>query len=161
MKRVSVVAMAVVMAIFCATAFGWAQGYGPRSGAAVQTTDINALKAFQKETLPLRDEMMVKRAEIRNEYAQAKPNLERIATLQKEMIDLRTKIQVAAEKNGLPAWGPGAGMGRGTGFGPGAGFGPGRGMGPGPGDGFGRGCGMGGGWRGNAGGGYGPRGMWN
>jgi zinc resistance-associated protein len=143
--------MAVVMAIFCATAFGWAQGYGPRYAAAQTQTDINALKAFQKETLPLRDEMMVKRAEIRNEYAQAKPNLERIATLQKEMIDLRTKIQAAAEKNGLPTWGPGSAMG-------GAGFGPGAGMGRGAG--FGRGYGMGGGMRG-AGYGYGSCPAWN
>jgi zinc resistance-associated protein len=153
MKRVSVLAMAVMIAVLFTSVYGWAQGYGPRYGAAQTQTDVNALRQFQKETLPLRDEMMAKRLEIRNEYSQAKPNLDRIATLQKEMIDLRTKIQVAAEKNGLPAWGPGSAMGRG------AGFGPGRGMGPDAG--FGRGCGMGGGWRGNAGGGYGPRGMWN
>ncbi len=151
MKRVSVVAMAVLIAVLFASIYGWAQAYGPRSAAA--QTDVNALRKFQKETLPLRDEMMAKRLEIRNEYSQAKPNFERIATLQKEMIDLRTKIQVAAEKNGLPAWGPGSAMGRG------AGFGHGRGMGPNTG--FGRGCGMGCGWQGNAGYGYGPRGMWN
>ena len=150
MKRLVVVAT-VVVAIFCTAVYGWAQGYGPRYGAAQTQTDVNALRQFQKETLPLRDEMIVKRAEIRNEYAQAKPNLERIATLQKEMIDLRTKIQAAAEKDGLPAWGPGSGWGRG-------GFGPGSGMGRGAG--YGRGYGMGGGWRsgGSAGG---PCPMWN
>jgi hypothetical protein len=151
MKKVSVVAMAVLIAVLLTSVYGWSQASEPRSATA--QTDVKALRQFQKETLPLRDEMMAKRLEIRNEYSQAKPNLERIATLQKEMIDLRTKIQAAAEKNGLPAWGPGSGMGRGAGFG--------RGRGMGPDAGFGYGCGMGSGWRGNTGGGYGPRGMWN
>ena len=100
-------------------------GYGQTTGKAV---DVNALRAFQKETLPLRDEMMAKRVEIRNEYAKEKPDQNRIGTLQKEMIDLRTKIQTVAEKQGLPAAGFGPGMmGRGMGNGPGMMGGHGRG----------------------------------
>ena len=74
------------------------------------------------------DEMMAKRVEIRNEYAKEKPDQNRIGTLQKEMIDLRTKIQTVAEKQGLPAAGFGPGMmGRGMGNGPGMMGGHGRG----------------------------------
>jgi hypothetical protein len=74
----------------------------------------------------MRDEMMVKRLEVRNEFSKEKPDQSRIATLQKEMIDLRTKIQESAQKNGLPNWGQGRMMGRG-GYGPGCdGYGPGR-----------------------------------
>jgi zinc resistance-associated protein len=115
----------------------WGQGYGPCGGGygygtAGKQVDANALRAFQKETLPLRDEMMAKRIEIRNEYAKEKPDQNRVAGLEKDMIDLRTKIRAAAEKQGLPAQGFGPGMGgRGYGYGPkmmGSGnAGPGRG----------------------------------
>ena len=104
---------------------GGGPGYGPGAGKPV---DVNAFKAFQKETLPLRDEMMTKRVELRNEYLKEKPDQTKIATLQKDMIDLRAKIRTAAEKNGLPAFGPGMGGGRGCGMGGGMGRG-GRGAG--------------------------------
>jgi hypothetical protein len=127
MKKTSVVALAVTVGLVLlgSSAYaGWGQGYGPGprgygygSGAG-QQVDVNALTTFQKETLPLRDEMMVKRVEIRNEYAKEKPDQARIGTLQKEIIDLRTKIQTVAEKQGLPAAGYGQRMaGRGDGYG--------------------------------------------
>ncbi len=102
---------------------GMGGGYGPRGAGygatAGKPVDVNAVRAFQKETLPLRDEAMVKGVEIRNEYTKEKPDREKIATLQKEMIDLRTKIQAAAEKQGLPAAGFGKGFGgHGRGHGP-------------------------------------------
>ena len=105
---------------------GGGAGYGAATGKPV---DVTAFKTFQKETLPLRDEMMVKRVELRNESLREKPDQNRIATLQKEMIDLRVKIRTAAEKNGLPAFGPGMG-GRGHRMG-GRGMGGQGGMGPG------------------------------
>jgi zinc resistance-associated protein len=129
MKKTSVVALAVAVGLVLlgSAAFaGWGQGYGygPRGygygAASDKQVDPNAVRAFQKETLPLRDEMMVKRVEIRNEYAKEKPDQARIGTLQKEMIDLRTKIQTSAEKQGLPAAGYGPGM---AGRGPGPGYG--------------------------------------
>jgi hypothetical protein len=105
----------------------------------------------------LRDEMMAKRLEVRNEFSKEKPDQNRIATLEKEMIDLRTKIQESAQKNGLPNWDQGRMMGRGghgQGYGPGCG-GYGRGNGPGYGGGYGRGRMMGRGYDGPRGG-YGP-----
>ncbi len=124
MKKMWVVALvaAVGLALLGTSVHaGWGMGcaycpgyaYGPTAGKQV---DINAFRAFQKETLPFRDEMMAKRLELRNEYTKEKPNQDRIATLQKEMIDIRARIQTAAEKQGLPAAGFGPGTG-GRGYG--------------------------------------------
>jgi zinc resistance-associated protein len=130
MKKIWLIGLAAVFGIallgttvFAQRGMGYGMGGGPGYGAAGGGTpvDVTSFKAFQKETLPLRDEMMVKRVELRNEYLKEKPDQNRIASLQKEMIDLRAKIRTAAEKNGLPAFGYGMG-GRGYGMG-------GRGMG--------------------------------
>lgn len=137
MKKIALAALVVALgaAVFATVSFagpGQGRGYGPCAygagqGTASQTpVDPAALRAFQKETLPLRDEMMVKRVEIRNEYAKDKPDYAKVAGLQKEMIDLRAKIATAAQKNGLPAYGRGMGMG---GYGQGAMGGRGAGRG--------------------------------
>jgi hypothetical protein len=133
MKKVSVVAVVVAVGFLLSTvAYAVSQGYGPGSSQV----DVKALRQFQKETLPLRDELATKNLELRNEYAQQNPDPAKVATLQKEIIDLRTKIQAAAEKQGLPAYGPGMGYGYGGyGMGPGmmygyGGYGPGYGRGP-------------------------------
>jgi hypothetical protein len=65
--------------------------------------DVETLKKFQKETLPLRDELITKRFEIRRERSKETPDRDRIATLQKEIIDIRTKIKKKADELGLPA----------------------------------------------------------
>ena len=101
--------------VFAGCGMGGGMGGGPGFAAGGKPVDVAAFKAFQKETLPLRDEMMVKRVELRNEYLKEKPDQTKIATLQKEMIDLRAKIRTSAEKNGLPAFGPGMGAGGGWG----------------------------------------------
>lgn len=142
MKKVSVVAVALALVIFCTAIYGWSQtapvGAPP---AAKGQVDVKAFRQFQKETLPLRDELMAKRLELRNEYAQANPNYDRIAGLQKEMIDLRTKIQTTAQKYNVPAghkWMAGKGRFWHGGWCQGAGSGWGQGPGAG------RGCGGGG-----------------
>ncbi len=141
--------VAVVVAVgFGLAAIGYAasQDYGP----GPNQVDVKALRQFQKETLPLRDEIQAKNVELRNEYAQQTPDRNKIATLQKEIIDLRTKIQAAADKQGLPAYGPGTGRsygryGRGMMYGDGYGRGYGRGAGMMMGrDGYGSGPGYGG-----------------
>ena len=72
------------------------------------------LKKFQKETLGMRDELMANRAELANEYAKLAPDETRIAYLQKQMIDTRTKIQKTSEKYDLPARQRGYGRGYGS-----------------------------------------------
>jgi zinc resistance-associated protein len=125
MKKVLVVALVVAVG-FLSGSLGyaaWAGGYGQ---GPLNQTDVKALRNFQKETLPLRDELIAKRAEIEGEYAKENPDQNRIATLQKEMIDLQTKIQDSARKQGLSDRGSGWMMGR-SGYGPGSGYGYGPG----------------------------------
>ncbi len=137
MKKVVVVLVAVAVIGLLGT-----MGYAARQGAADGQVDVGALRQLQKETLPLRDEIMAKGLELRNEYNKETPDQNRIAKLGTEMAGLRTQIQAAAEKQGVPAFGYGPGMGRGWGsrmmgwgYGRGPGFrgGPGFGGGPGPG----------------------------
>ena len=127
MKKLLVVALVVAVGFLLGTvAYSSGGGYGPWSGNQV---DVNKVKAFQKETLPLRDELITKRLELRNEYGKDTPDQGRVTALQKDISDLQTKIQSAAQKEGLPAWGPGSMMaGGGWGHGPGmmgrGGYGP-------------------------------------
>jgi hypothetical protein len=126
MKKISVAAVVAVAALLSAGAAfahmnGWGggpgmgygygmMGYGDGSG---NTVNVENLKKFQKETLPLRDELITKQAELANEYTKPTPDTARISELRQAIIDLRAKIQKAAEKNGLTAggWGPGSGYG--------------------------------------------------
>lgn len=138
-----VVALIVVFGALLSTVAvaAWTKGQGPGPDAQV---DVNAFRNFQKETLPLRDEMMAKRLEIRNEYSKTTPDEAKITALKEEMIALRTQISEAAKKNGLPERGYGRGYGKGGGYGPGSCSGYGRGgNGPGYGRGYGPGCGAG------------------
>lgn len=125
MKRnyilIGVVAAAVLVA---GVAFAQRAGYGPGPGmgfgpgSCMAGTDGNVnvenLKKFQKETQGLRDEMMVKRAELNNEYNKETPDAARMTELRKELIDLQAKIGKSAETYGLnAAAGTGPGRGRG------------------------------------------------
>ena len=110
MKKLLVVALMVVFGALLSTAAVAAGPRGQEPGPDTQV-DVNAFRAFQKETLPLRDEMAAKRLELRNEFNKDTPDQTKIAALQKEMIDLRTKISDAAKKNGLPDGGFGPGYG--------------------------------------------------
>jgi len=76
------------------------------------STDIDAVKKFQKETLSLRDELITKRLELQKEYTKDSPDKGRIATLRKEIIDIELKIQEKADEAGLSRWDFGM-MGRG------------------------------------------------
>jgi zinc resistance-associated protein len=105
MKKVLVgVAIVLAVALVGTLAYAARPGNGPTA-----QVDINAFKQFQKQTLPLRDEMMTKGMELRNEFSKDNPDKGQIDRLKGEMKDLRTRIQAAAEQNGLPAWGMGRG----------------------------------------------------
>ena len=128
-------------------------GYGPGAGALglnltpEQTQKMQALQeSYFKETLSLRNEMMVKKLEIQTLWAQTNPDEGKILAKQKEINSLRAQLQEKATKHRLEArniltpeqqaqlgsyrgYGPGSGRG----YGMRGGFGPGRGMGWGPG----------------------------
>lgn len=63
--------------------------------------DIENLKKFQRETLSLRDDLMTKRLELRNEYNKPERDYDKIASLRKEIVDLKTKIEAIADKYGV------------------------------------------------------------
>jgi zinc resistance-associated protein len=63
--------------------------------------DIEKVKAFQKDTMQLRDELVVKRLSIQQEYAKAAPDRQEIASLQKEIIDIRAQIYQKADETGI------------------------------------------------------------
>jgi hypothetical protein len=132
MKKLVVVAMVAALGLLGTMAYAGWQGYGPGYGPGYGSqVDVNKLRQFQKETASLRDEVAAKGIELRNEYAKENPDQTRITKLRTEIGDLRTKIQAAAQKQGLPAWGYGPRSG-----GPGWGYGPrmmGYGYGRGPG----------------------------
>jgi hypothetical protein len=108
MKKLLVVAAVVIAVALVGTlAYAARSGFGPGS-----QVDVTAFRQFQQETMPLRDAMMAKGLELRNEYSKENPDKGQIDKLRGEMKDLRTKIQAAAETNGLPAF-----MGRGAGGG--------------------------------------------
>lgn len=69
--------------------------------------DIEKVKEFQKETLPLRDEMVVRRLEIRKELQKETPDRDYVAKIRKEMIDIKTQIQKRADEAGLSQCGKG------------------------------------------------------
>ena len=171
---IAVLAIAVLATAGLAMAQGWGRGpgsgpcyglgYGPGPGAGhgpgfgqggpwgalnltpEQTKKMQASRdAFLKETLPLRNEIQVKRLELRTLWTQNPPDEAKILAKQKEVNAQRAQLQEMATKHRLEmrqvltpeqqaqigAYGPGFGPGPGMrgGFGPGRGMG--RGMGAG------------------------------
>ncbi len=121
MKKTKAVMVATLVVMAVAGLFiaggayaGWGGGYGPcyMTGANAET-----VQKFRHETVSLRDELVTKRIELRNEYNKPVQDANRIAELQKDIIDLQTKIHAAADKYGLAAggYGMGRGMMNGTG----------------------------------------------
>lgn len=113
MKRSLIIALVVAAfvviggAVYAHGPWGHGMGYGMNFGGAV---NVENMKGFQKETMALRDELITKRVELQNEYSKPQRDYERIGTLRKEIVELQTKIQAAAQKHGLPADGRVYGM---------------------------------------------------
>ncbi len=118
-KMAAVIGMGLLALASTALAGPW----GWRGGCATQGTPVNieSVKKFQDETTALRNEMMIKKMELRNEYLKDSADTTKVAALTKEIGELQTKITAIATSNGLP--GPGGGCGMGCGMG-----GMGRGM---------------------------------
>ena len=68
-------------------------------------TNPETMRKFQKETLGLREELIIKEYELQYEYNKEVPDTNHIATLQKEITELETKIQATADKYGIPGSG--------------------------------------------------------
>jgi zinc resistance-associated protein len=95
---VSLIAASVLIFVSAVYAHWPGGGYGT---CQFQNSDLDSVKKFQKETLPLRDELITKRLELRKEFSREKLDRERISAIQKEMIDIRTKIHQKADETGV------------------------------------------------------------
>jgi len=162
---------AILATIGLAMAQSWAKdpgmgmGYGPHSGGArsgggglwgdlnltpEQIQNMQALReSFLKEKIPLQNELLLKRIELRGLWIPTNPDEAKILAKQKEINDLRAQLGERVTKNRLQMrkiltpeqqaklissrgqqWHRSPGYGRGCGFGPGPGYGRGMGYGP-------------------------------
>ena len=104
MRKEVIIGLVLVTGIMLVSA---SYAHFPGSGYRVccfQDVDMDSVKKFKKETLPLRDEFLTKKFELRKEIAKDKPERERIAELRKEIIDIRMKIQRKADGAGIHLW---------------------------------------------------------
>lgn len=155
---VALAAVAILMTSGLAMAQGWGppgrgMGFGPCGAgkgpggfgpglnlSAEQTQKMNTLReGFLKETMPLRNELMTKKLELRTLWSQANPEQEKIMAKQREINALRAQLQEKSTKHRLEmrgiltpeqraqgigfGYGPGPGRGMRGGFGPGGGWG--------------------------------------
>ncbi len=109
MKKKSIIGVSLVLAVaLMATmvfAGGMGRGFGPGYGigyaypaipnlTAEQSSKIQALqKAHLDETAPLRNELLKKGAELRSFWSTPNPDQAAITAKQKEILDLRSKLQ--------------------------------------------------------------------
>jgi len=161
MKKTFVVGLCVVLglALVATVALAWGPGFGPRFGrgfggpangippipdlTAEQSAQIQALRdGFLKEIEPLQRELFAKGTELRSFWSSPNPDAAAVTAKQKEIWDLRSKLQEKAAGLGLeirkvltpeqlaqlPAFSQDSAFGPGPGLGPGMGFGPPMGM---------------------------------
>ncbi len=91
---------------FCMILVSAVYAHSPGGGYGLcqfHNVDLDTVKKFQKETLPLRDELITKKIELRKEFSKANPDRDYIAALQKEIIDIKTQIGKKADEAGVPA----------------------------------------------------------
>lgn len=100
MKKTTVVIVALALAALGASGV-YARGSMGGGGFFGPNADLDSVRKFQKETLPLRDEMMVKQLELRQELDKSSSDEARIAELEKEIDGLRATVRAAAEKRGF------------------------------------------------------------
>jgi len=102
MKRKTIICLVVVLGIVLLGAVYASGQRGDPSGVnACQNVDIEKVKQFQKETMSLRDDLMIKKIELRKEYKQPAPDSDRINTLKQEIRDRKASIREAANKAGV------------------------------------------------------------
>ncbi|MFH0788589.1 MAG: periplasmic heavy metal sensor [Pseudomonadota bacterium] len=107
MKRYLMLLLAVILLVPAGTAFagpwgrgmGMGPGYGPGYYATANLTTDQAAKlqtlreSFLKEIGPLQNTLFAKRSEMQRLWTSTQPETEKIAVLQKDLSDLRGKVQ--------------------------------------------------------------------
>ncbi len=100
-KEVIVVLILAAALVFVSVVYAYPPGRGNgicRSG----NVDTEAVRKFQKESLSFRDELITRKLDLRKEFSKRTPDRDRIAALQKEIVDIRTKIMKKADESGVP-----------------------------------------------------------
>jgi Spy/CpxP family protein refolding chaperone len=134
MKRVVIIglSLALALAVVATVAMAWGPGFGRGFGfgppfanlTAEQSAQVQALQqAYLKEISPLQQELFAKGMELRSVWASPNPDQAVITAKQKEIFDLRSRLQEKAYNLGLEMQKVVPPEQRGT-FGPGPGFGP-------------------------------------
>ena len=99
-KGVIVLLIAAAVLILVSSVYAHRPDVGYRT-CQMQNADLDSVKKFQKDTLSLRDELITKKIELRKEINKENPDREHIATIQKEIIDIKTKIHQKADETGV------------------------------------------------------------
>lgn len=118
MKKATSFILAIAMVALLvsgAMAIGPGGGMGPCAtgeGNCPQMSSANPEQAqkfaqFQKDILPLRQQMLQLRTDVMALRAQPNPDWKAIAEKQKQMVDVRIEIQKKRAAAGFPAMGPG------------------------------------------------------
>jgi hypothetical protein len=102
-KGVIVVLIAASALMFVSAVYAYPLVNGNGMCRSVNT-DTEAIKKFQKETLSFRDELIARKLDLRKEFSKRIPDRDRIAALQKEITDIRTKIMKKADESGVPKY---------------------------------------------------------
>jgi len=103
MKKTMIMGIAVLMGLMISGSV-YAMGPGGWHGmgfTAVANLNIESVKKFLRDTTDARNELILKRIELVKAYAAKEVNYDKVASIQKEIIDLKTKILNAARKYGL------------------------------------------------------------
>lgn len=136
MKRVVIIglSLALALAVVATVAMAWGPGFGRGFGfgppfanlTAEQSAQVQALQqAYLKEISPLQQELFAKGMELRSVWASPNPDQAVITAKQKEIFNLRSRLQEKAYNLGLEMQKVVPPEQRGTfGPGPGPGFGP-------------------------------------
>ncbi len=102
MKKTMVMGVVVLMGLMLAgAAYAMGPGMCKRTGATIASINIDSVKHFLKDTSAVRDELIIKRIELLKACRQTNVDYDRIATIKKAMIDLKTKVMDTAKKYGL------------------------------------------------------------
>lgn len=99
-KGVIVLLIAAAVLILVSAVYAHRPDVGYRT-CQMQNADLDSVKKFQKDTLSLRDELITKKIELRKEINKENADRERIATIRKEIIDIKTKIHQKADETGV------------------------------------------------------------
>jgi zinc resistance-associated protein len=92
-------------ALLTATGVFAMKGMGGMNCGMMANVKPDEARAFFKETSDLRTEVMVKQIELRQERAKSTPDTAKVEALQKELTDLRAKLQAAAKQHNMPECG--------------------------------------------------------